>query len=276
MEGRLPDFMIIGAMKSGTTSLHAYLGKHPDIFMSKTKEIHYFADEKYLNYDLQWYKNHFVSNKKLVGTSPQNYTKRHHEFYKNIPERISKDIPKVKLIYILRDPIERYKSHILENYFGESKNIILNNINTKHFEKTGLYYYQLQEYLKYFDLSQIHILTMENLKNNRLQTLNNIFQFLGVEEVHDESQFDFISNTHEEKALPARFISALPFRLLNRLSPSLTSKIAKNEFLKNYLYKGGKEEYLSEQEIQRLKDIYINDVKKLESLTGISFNDWNL
>src|SRR5690554_4933962 len=97
---RFPNLLIIGAMKSGTTSLHDYLNKHPDIFMSEPKEIHFYNDlskltkEKYLDY--------FKTDKKVVGTTPQSYTKAHHIDFKNIPEKIFKDTPNVKLIYIVR------------------------------------------------------------------------------------------------------------------------------------------------------------------------------
>ncbi|MBC2844482.1 sulfotransferase domain-containing protein [Winogradskyella flava] len=276
MKGRLPDFMIIGAMKSGTTSLHDYLGKHPQIFTSKVKEIHYFANDKYQKYDLEWYKNHFISEKKIVGTSPQNYTKCHNKYYQDIPERIKKHIPDIKLIYILRDPIERYKSHILENYYGEPKKDMVYNIQTNQYEKTGLYHYQLQEYLKYFDLSQIHILTLEDLRDNRLVTLNKVFTFLGVQNIEDERLFDFVSNDHRAKALPYNVISTIPYRALHKFSPNFAKKIVSSELLRKIIFKKGKKRHLKPQEIERLKVVYSEDKKALEQLTGLSFDKWNL
>jgi hypothetical protein len=276
MEGRLPDFMIIGAMKSGTTSLHDYLDKHPDIFMSKTKEIHYFVDKIFNNNDLTWYTEQFVTDKKLAGTSPQNYTKRHNNLYKNIPQRLKEHVSNIKMIYILRHPVERYKSHLLENYYGETKELIELSIKTKNPEYTSCYYYQLEEYLKYFDLSQIHILTLDELKTKRLETLNKIFDFLGVEQLEDDKQFNFISNDHKKKILPRRVVSKLPFRVFKKIAPTLADKLATSDWLKTYIYKGGQKKYLDEQEIDRLTSLFKEDVLKLEQLTGKSFKDWNL
>jgi hypothetical protein len=276
MEGRLPDFMIIGAMKSGTTSLHDYLGKHPDIFVSKTKEIDYFIDQHFNNHDINWYKSQFVSDKKLVGTSPQNYTKKHVNHYQGIPQRLKKYVPNVKMIYILRNPVERYKSHLLENYYGETKEVIERSIRIKNPEYTSCYYYQLEEYLKYFELSQIHILTLDDLKSKRLETLNKIFEFLEVKQMNDDTLFNFISNDHKQKILPNRVVSKLPFRILKKTVPSLADKLASSKALKTYIYKGGQKKYLSEEEIDRLKSLFREDVQKLEQLTGKSFAHWNL
>jgi hypothetical protein len=276
MEGRLPDFMIIGAMKSGTTSLHDYLDKHPDIFMSRTKEIHYFVDEIFNKKDLNWYTKQFGTNKKLAGTSPQNYTKKHVPHYKNIPKRLKDYMPNLKMVYILRDPVERYKSHLLENYYGETKEVIERSIRIKNPEYTSCYYYQIEEYLKYFDLSQIHILTLNDLKDRRLETLNEIFDFLGVDKMHDNAIFNFISNDHKKKTLPRRVVSKLPFRVLRKIAPTLADNLASSNWLKTYIYKGGQKKYLNKEEINRLTILFKKDVQKLEELTGKSFADWNL
>lgn len=273
-EGRLPDFLIIGAMKSGTTSLHDYLGLHPDIFTSKTKEIHYFTDDKYTTFDLTWYKMHFITDKKIVGTAPQNYTKRHNKYYQNIPERIANHLPNAKLIYILRDPIERYKSHILENYYTEPLHDVRYNIESKHYEKTGLYYYQLQAYLKYFDLSQIHVTTLEDLVRDKLGTLNNIFRFLGVMEIDDAHRFDFVSNDYRSKILPYRIKTSIPYRILSKIAPIATDKLALAPILKRYIIQKGKKKHLSASEIERLKAYYEADVNQLRQLTGLAFNYW--
>lgn len=276
LNGRFPDFMIIGAMKSGTTSLHDYLGKHPDIFMSKQKEIHYFADNNFYKYDAEWYKNHFVTNKKIAGTSPQNYTKCHNKYYKNIPERIKNYIPEIKFIYILRDPIERYRSHILENYYGEPRHDVEYNISIQHYEKTGMYYMQLCEYLKYFKMDQIHILTLEELKKHRLRVLNEVFVFLGLEKLENEDVFNFVSNNHESKVLPDSVINTLAFRILNKVAPKQAQNVSRSKLLKKYIFTKGEKKYLSGSEIMRLKEIYSEDVSSLRKLTGRSFSDWSV
>lgn len=100
-----PDFIIIGSQKSGTTSLHYYLNHHPYLVGSKPKEIHYF--DKWINYgyDLNWYQNHFKtipSKKVLFFESSPNYI-----YHKEVARLIKKYYPTIKLILILRNPIDR-------------------------------------------------------------------------------------------------------------------------------------------------------------------------
>ena len=84
MSGRLPNLLIIGAMKSGTSSLHDYLNLHPDIYMYNPKEIHYYADGTYGVKSKEWYASFFETDKKIAGTTPQSYTKCHNKYYKSI------------------------------------------------------------------------------------------------------------------------------------------------------------------------------------------------
>jgi hypothetical protein len=276
MEGRLPDFLIIGAMKAGTTSLHDYLGMHPDIFTSSPKEIHFFADEKYFNHNIEWYKRHFITEKILAGTSPQNYTKCHNKYYQHIPERLKAYLPEIKLIYILRDPIERYRSHILENYFTESTHDVRYNIKSDHYVKTGMYFMQLQAYLLYFNLTQIHILTLEELESNRLNCLNRIFRFLGVSELQNDRLFNFVSNNHRDKTVPYYVKSSLIYRAARKVAPKLSERVITHSNLKFLFKRKGEKKLLSEKELDRLKTIYSEDVKQLRKLTGFPFDKWSV
>lgn len=106
MPGNDPDFLIIGAQKSGTSSLHYYLNQHLNLVGSKPKEVHYF--ERYINYpnkNLNWYKNHFKalsSKDKLFFEASPNYI-----YHEAAAIRIKENYPDIKLILILRDPVHR-------------------------------------------------------------------------------------------------------------------------------------------------------------------------
>jgi hypothetical protein len=277
MEGRLPNLLIIGAMKAGTTSLHDYLNLHPDIFMSTPKEIHFFEEAKFGKFDLDWYRNFFRSDRKIVGTSPQNYTKCHNKYYQGIPKRLKKHLPKdLKMIYILRDPIERYRSHILENYYGEPRHDVQYNVQTGHYLKTSMYFFQLQEYLKYFELDQIHITTLEALKKDRLGTLNKIFTFLGVPEMKEAEKFNFVSNAHHQKVLPYYFKTSLLYKSINKLNPELADWMARSKSLKRYIFWRGQKKYLSPRQIQELQKTFRPDVDQLRALTGQAFEQWSI
>ncbi|MGC4020653.1 MAG: sulfotransferase domain-containing protein [Cyclobacteriaceae bacterium] len=106
--------MIIGAMKAGTTSLHDYLSKHPDVFMSVQKELDFFVEQKNWKLGIDWYKKQFPVSTIAIGESSPNYTKS--LIFGNVPDKIKSILPDVKLIYILRDPIKRLVSHYSHQY----------------------------------------------------------------------------------------------------------------------------------------------------------------
>src|ERR687895_1673032 len=105
----LPNLIIIGGLKCGTTSIHHYLGLHPEIQMSKPKELNFFVHE--LNWDLglPWYRGRFDSRFPVRGESSPHYTNQPR--YTGVPERIHDTVPDAKLIYMVRDPISRILSH---------------------------------------------------------------------------------------------------------------------------------------------------------------------
>jgi len=242
MKDRLPDFLIIGAMKCGTTSLHHYLSKHPDIFMTKKKEIHFFQKNIFEKYDLKWYKNQFISDKKIAGTSPQSYTKRHLSTSSDIPSRLKKYLPNIKLIYIVRDPIERIQSHIYENieagqynYFYDFDNAILNDIVNNHYVQTSKYDYQLEPYRDLFGQEKLYILTLEDLIANPLKELNNLFEFLNVPQLN-EADFDLrVYNRKESKTRITSFGARINYisSKSNWIKPILPENLL-NVLRKNY------------------------------------------
>jgi hypothetical protein len=116
-----PDFIIIGVQKSGTSSLHYYLNQHPNLVGSEPKEIHYF--DRWINYgySLKWYENHFKSFSKreqLFFESSPNYI-----YYESVAKKIHEFYPNIKLILVLRNPIERAYSawNMYKQMFEEGK-----------------------------------------------------------------------------------------------------------------------------------------------------------
>lgn len=190
---KLPDFLVIGAMKCGTTSLHHYLDMHPDIFMSEVKEIDFFTTNYHLGLD--WYKRQFPNEKKLSGESSQNYSKRHHPDFKDAAERIHDVLPHVKIIYVVRDPVKRVISHIQENIESHvyqqtfDFNRYIMETPGNHWELCSMYYYQIEPYLRLFDRENIYLLSLEELQKNTSLTLNRIFAFLGLERLTDYTEF---------------------------------------------------------------------------------------
>ncbi len=189
-----PSFIICGTQKGGTTSLYYYLCDQPNISMAKYKEVHYFD----LNYhrSIQWYKKHFYnikSEKKIaIGEISPLYM-----YFEEVPERIKALIPNVKLIFILRNPVNRAYSHYWhainlgyehlcfeEAIKKEEERLSRGDIFQRQhysYKDMGKYAIQLKRYMKYFPKEQMLILITEELKEEPAKVMKKIFEFLEID-----------------------------------------------------------------------------------------------
>lgn len=204
----LPDFIIIGAQKAGTTSLFNYLSKHPDIIPPITKEVHYFDGGLNPSIDNfakgeKWYKSHFplrskLKNKKTFEASPL------YLFNPLAPYRIKELLPDVKLIALLRNPVDRAISHYFHekrnNYdplgeldaMKEEENRMTNLAINKDFKNRefikysyksrGRYYEQLERYFSLFPKKNILVIESERFFSNPECVLKDILEFIGVDD----------------------------------------------------------------------------------------------
>jgi hypothetical protein len=110
LPGRLPNFLIVGAMKSGTTSLARYLGAHPQAYVAPEKEINFFERGYVWNRGVDWYASRFegAGDALAVGEASPSYM-----YWPTAIERMASVVPDARLIALLRDPVERAYSHYL-------------------------------------------------------------------------------------------------------------------------------------------------------------------
>lgn len=199
---QLPNLIVIGAMKCGTTSLHYYLSQHPDIFMSKIKELWFFNEQHNWSKGIDWYQSHFRSNAIIRGEASPGYTM--YPSRQGIPKKMHAIIPDAKLIYIIRDPIARFASEYMHRFTGGLEDRSLEEVlacnltYTKYLNKCR-YYNQIEQFLPYYSTDKIHVLTTESLKNQRAESLANIFRFLGIDDQFVSSQFQKIKNNTSTK-----------------------------------------------------------------------------
>lgn len=198
--GALPNTVIIGAMKCGTTSLHTYLDCHPSISMSERKETNFFVHHKNWSKGLGWYRSHFTEDKPVIGESSPNYTR--YPVFPGVPERMHRVIPNAKLIFCVRDPIKRMVSHYVHSYsLGRENRPIEEAFRQREnnpYLLCSAYYYQLEQYLQFFDHSQIKLVVLEDLHRDPLPTLQDVFGFLGVDPSYEDSRF-----TRASQKMPA-------------------------------------------------------------------------
>ena len=184
--GRLPDFIIIGAGKAGTTSLDFYLGLHPEIHMAQPKEPRFFVDapEPAGRWCLgvEWYKKQFKTSKRFCGEASPQYSRA--PSVAGVPERMARTVPQAKLIYLVREPMARLRS----NYLMNAKHGVFSGSFAEYVEKrhvafdSSCYGRQLQEYLRYYALENILILESLELQSDRARALRKIFRFIGADD----------------------------------------------------------------------------------------------
>jgi hypothetical protein len=187
----LPNLIIIGGLKCGTTSIHHYLGLHPEIWMSKPKELNFFVEE--LNWDLglDWYRGRFDDRFAVRGESSPHYTNL--PYFTGVAKRIHEHIPDARLIYMVRDPISRILSHwchaVGAGYERRPMEDALARGDQTYVTRSR-YWMQLQPYLELFDRSQIEVITQEELQSDRDGTMRKAFAFAGVDPDFTSEQFD--------------------------------------------------------------------------------------
>jgi hypothetical protein len=189
--GTMPNLIIIGGLKCGTTSIHHYLGLHPEIQMSKPKELNFFVEELTWDLGLDWYRGRFDDRFPVRGESSPHYTNLPR--YTGVAERIREHCPDAKLIYMVRDPIKRILSHWVHATGAgyETRELVptLSDPDTAYIHRS-MYWMQLQPYLDLFPHEQIAVITQEELQGEREETMRRAFAFAGVDETFTSEQFD--------------------------------------------------------------------------------------
>jgi hypothetical protein len=193
---QLPDFVTIGAKKCATTSLHYYLGLHPQIAMAREKELNFFVLERNWYRGIDWYKSQFTGRGSIRGETSPDYTYR--PVFEDVAARMHAVVPGAKLIYILRDPIERILSNYVHDWArgAEQRTIseALADLTASRYVWRSQYFMQLRQYLRYFSQPNILILTQEDLLHNRKQVMRQVFGFLGVTDTFYSLRFSHIKH----------------------------------------------------------------------------------
>lgn len=180
----LPNFLICGAPKAATTTIYNWLNQHDDVFLSTPKEPGFF----HLHYEkgIEWYLECFnaYNNQKAVGEASVMTMS-----CPEAPERIFKHIPDTKLIFVLRNPIDR----AISNYFFDiqmgwetpytdfSELIRSQSKFANKIIELGMYTKHLNNFNRFFDNGSMEILLFEDLKNHPLKTMNELSLFLGID-----------------------------------------------------------------------------------------------
>ncbi|PLS87415.1 MAG: sulfotransferase [Actinobacteria bacterium] len=296
----MPNFLVIGAAKAGTTSLYHYLNQHPEVFMSPVKEPKFFALEgekpdfrgpgdreawREAISSLDAYQALFegVTDEKVVGEASPLYL-----YSEKAPARIKHHVPEARLIAVLRDPVERAYSQFLHKVRdgkepladfaraieAEEGRVKENWAYGWHYKRRGFYYRQLSRYYAMFGPEQIRVYLYEDLKGDPAGLLRDVYGFLGV----DDSFVPDMSLKHNVSGIPKNRLVHSLLRGRNpvkaALKPFLPRRLRKR-LLVNLQGRNLTEPPGVAPAVRRaLIEEYREDVSKLQGLIGRDLSGW--
>ena len=304
MRVKLPNFLVVGAGKSGTTSIFHYLKQHPDIYVPENKEPRFFVSSKFeqfnpkdplynyfnksISFSIENYSKLFnkVTHESAIGEASVQYL----YYYDTAIPQIKKFLGDIKIIMILRNPVERAFSayvHLLRDGFESlpfekcleiEEEKIKANWDTLHFCKNaGFYYKQVKAYLENFNHVKVYL--YDDLEKEPLHLVSDLCQFLGVDPsfVPNNVKVKFnISGIPQVKSLQS-FLVKYDHPLKRPLRPLFLNTIGRKntEILVNYFRKKNLRKPKIKPETKKyLIDLYKEDILLLQELINRDLSSW--
>lgn len=295
--GRLPDFLIIGAYKSGTTSLVDYLGQHERVFLPWLQEPNYFAYPSDVSStsrrpEVEWgslYRRHRARTlgqyealfeeapaDAVLGECSPEYMRSEHAC-----RRIVERIPQVKLLAILRNPADRaysdYQAFVRDSIESDSFETAIRRPHGvepgRQYVATGFYGRQLAPYYEAFPAEQIKVMLTEDLRTDGVGTLRGLCDWLGVPSSQWQPDLSLQRNV---SGRPGNLAVSTAYRLRRRLRPWLKPIVPPwaQRRADDLLASGLKRETMSPETRRHLVDVYRDDIHLLEGLIGRDLSAW--
>lgn len=273
----MPNFLGIGAMKSGTTWIAEILSAHPEIFVAHGKELHYFS-HKYSE-GIEWYLNHFrtVHKEKAVGEYSPSYMMESQV----VSQRIYEFNPKMKLIVTVRNPMERAfsvyrwliqrgeKLSSLHDAIEKWPGIVLD----------GLYFQKLKPYWDLFSDDQIHIVLYEDIENNAIKVQRDLYQFLEVDKEFNSNLADtVVGKTISPRIQTVEIIRSHIHTWTKQHNVAFiitwAKKIGISQLYRRFNDKSEQDSMLTSEDRKKIYPYFAEDIKKFRDKTGLGISFW--
>jgi len=293
----LPNFLVVGAAKSGTTSLYHYLKQHPEIYMSPIKEPYFFSfinkepdfkgpfDEKTnetIITDLSDYEKLFenVDSEKAIGECSTSYL-----YFPESAMNIKKYIPNCKIIIILRNPIERAYSHYMQSAMIGHENLSFEEAIKKEDERKKLnwrwhyyytaqsmYYEQVKRYFDIFGREKVRVYLFDDLKKEPLELVKKMYGFLEV----DNNFVPKVIIKNKSGDVRLKFVMNFlwkPNKLKNFAKLFTTKRFRASIY--NFVINNTIKEYSMNKEIkEKTKILFNDDIHNLQNLINKDLSKW--
>jgi Sulfotransferase domain len=279
--GRLPNLIVIGAAKAGTTSLHNYLDLHPDIVMSQDKEMRFFTDPDCRSW-LGRYQDYFPPGTRYRGESTPQYTKW--PLFPGVADRIAELAPDARLIYLVRDPVERSIAEYVEEatwgVLAGDIDVHLADADAPHnrLVAPSRYATQLREFHRRIDPDRILVVDLDTLAQRTAESLAEIFAFLELPPIELDDEALRPRNAYGSKGVLPGWYRALRRPALIRLAHRLPTErlAALRAFVRNRVSKPVQRPEPGDETILRLREVLAAEMTDLRAMTGRDFAGWSV
>lgn len=274
----LPDFLVIGAMKAGTTTLYDYLSRHPEVGMSREKETDFFIAERGWTRGLGWYSAQFTKGARIYGEASPNYTKR--EAFAGVPERAASVVPDARLIFIARDPVLRAASQYRHALLSGDAPVPPDGRPTpkmlQHLIDTSCYARQIDAWQTHYSADRFLFLQFEELVQKPQVVLTRLADFLGITDDWPAPAAPVANSAESLARLPPWMFRLRRSRLLAGLHGMVPAQTRGR--LKALVRHGKAREVppLPEEAMQVIAAALVADTARLRALTGQSFDGWRI
>lgn len=287
-EPRLPDFLIIGACKAGTTTLWRYLQRHPRIFLLDPKEPDFFSRIERYDQGIGWYKTLFVGARpdQFCGEASTTYSRWPH--LGDVPARIARAAPTMKLIYMMRHPVDRTYSDYCQRMRMPVPRLTFEEAlqQDRMFTDTSLYMMQIEKFLERFPRELLLPILLDDLSDDPRPTLETVQRFLGLDPIDLVGQEVVVMNRATEGADDfvrqrlSKWIRLTPgVDALLRLAPSSlkdqTLILLTSSSFGRRVAKGYKPSLLLPETRQRLLKLFEEPNIQLAEFLGRDLSHWN-
>lgn len=277
MPGTLPTFLIVGAAKSGTSSLWHYLRAHPDVFVPEEKEIYFFDRDQVFQQGTEWYASLFAEagGRKAIGEATPTYMSS-----PEAVERMASIVPEARLVAILRNPVDRAFSHYLHaRYYGMERATFAEAVAREraapegqewpYYLLFGRYLPQLERLVKHFSREKVLVLLLDDLERDPIRTFKRLANHLGIDDSVIPPNVGEVTNAYREPKMRAltnvlfrpRLWQKMPKRIRRPLAQMLTRQ-------------GGEYEPMDPDTRAELTDYFAADNAALAEWLGVDLSMW--
>ena len=277
MSPPLPDFVIAGPQKCATTWLYECLREHPEVLLPDTDAVHYF-DMQYSRGE-EWYRSHFDSydGGAMVGEETPTYIRD-----EMAPKRIARTIPDAKIIFILRNPVDRAFSHYWHEKSKDKMDFEFSEVSENYdlfsdWVIPGLYNRHIQRYLEYIPSENLKLLFFDDLVDDDWSYLQEVYEFLDIDSTYRPSVLNSKVNEGKLRGLTSKRLYRFAVHTYSKWAPQFAVEAARpvHDAFQDFVTSQNEyERGMRPEDRERLEALIADDMQELDGIVDRSLDHW--